>query len=138
VTAHYVAASEGALKAGDLVLGNCLLINGGAAIAILAFMGNVLTKDPSTRKLLAEVSSGLNDFAIGVVAAMIAMGLTYVDHLEARHLAKESMDPPLHRAGGLRIALGLAQEHDARDYCALDGGVCRDVRLGTARPRACG
>jgi hypothetical protein len=81
VTEHYVAANEGAIKAGDLVLRNCLLINGGAAIAILAFMGNVLTKDPSTRKLLADVASGLNYFVGGVVAAMVAMGLTYVDHL---------------------------------------------------------
>jgi hypothetical protein len=81
VTTHYVAVNEGAVKAGDLILRNCLLINGGAAIAILAFMGNVLTKDPSSRKLLLDVSGGQNYFAIGVVAAVVAMGLTYVDHL---------------------------------------------------------
>jgi hypothetical protein len=51
VTAHYVAVNEGAIKTGDLILRNCLLINGGAAIAILAFMGNVLTKDPSSHTL---------------------------------------------------------------------------------------
>jgi hypothetical protein len=44
-------------------------------------MGNVVTKDPSSHKLLADIGGGLNDFAIGVVAAVVAMGLTYVDHL---------------------------------------------------------
>ena len=58
VTTHYVAVNESAVKAGDLILRNCLLINGGAAIAILAFMGNVVTKDSSSHKLLLDVSGG--------------------------------------------------------------------------------
>jgi hypothetical protein len=45
LTAHYVAVNEGMVKSGELVLRNCLLINGGAAIAIIAFMGNVVTKE---------------------------------------------------------------------------------------------
>lgn len=44
-------------------------------------MGNVIAKDPSSHRLLADVSGGLNDFFFGVSFAVIAMGLTYVDHL---------------------------------------------------------
>ena len=46
LTAHHVAVNEGMIKSGELVLRNCLLINDGAAIAILAFLGNVITKEP--------------------------------------------------------------------------------------------
>lgn len=77
---RYVALSESVIKSGDLALRSCLLINGGAAIAILAFMGNVVTRDPASHKLLADISCGLIDFALGVVAAVVAMGLTYFDH----------------------------------------------------------
>jgi hypothetical protein len=79
--AHRRAFNEAAVKSGEVILRTCLLINGGAAIAVLAFMGNVIAKDPSSHRLLADVSGGLNDFFFGVGFAVIAMGLTYVDHL---------------------------------------------------------
>jgi hypothetical protein len=80
LTDFYVAVNESAIKSGDVVLRNCLLINGGAAIAILAFMGSVVTKDPSSHKLLADISRGLIYFAVGVVTSVLGMGLAYVDH----------------------------------------------------------
>ena len=57
---HRRIVNESMVKSGEVVVRSCLLINGGAAIAILAFLGNVITKDPSSHKLLADISGGLN------------------------------------------------------------------------------
>jgi hypothetical protein len=79
LTNFYGSVNESIIKSGDAVLRACLLINGGAAVAILAFMGTVISKDAATsHKVIVEVAPGLNRFASGVVAAVAAIGLTYV------------------------------------------------------------
>ena len=73
--------NDSIIKSGDAALRACLLINAGAAVAILAFMGSVISRDATaSHKVIVEVAPGLNWFAGGVLAAVVAMGLTYVVH----------------------------------------------------------
>jgi hypothetical protein len=62
---------EAAINGGNLALRMVLLINGGAAVALLSFMGG-LPKDQRQ-----AVASALAWFAWGVVAAASALGLAY-------------------------------------------------------------
>jgi hypothetical protein len=81
LTNFYGSVNESTIKSGDAVLRACLLINGGAAVAILAFMGTVISREPTTSsKVIAQIAPNLNWFVGGVVAAVVAMGLTYVVH----------------------------------------------------------
>ena len=73
--AHRRAFNEAAVKSGEVILRTCLLINGGAAIAVLAFMGNVIAKDPSSHRLLADCLRRAERLLFWVGFAVIAMGL---------------------------------------------------------------
>jgi hypothetical protein len=53
-----------------------VLINGGAAVSVLAFIGHFVTQGRSIAQI-ADVASSLISFAWGVVAAGVAMGFTY-------------------------------------------------------------
>ena len=61
---------------GQMALKSALLINGGAAVATLAFISNVWGKVSDPIALYYLVKS-LSMFASGVLAAAIAVGLTY-------------------------------------------------------------
>jgi hypothetical protein len=61
---------EATINAGNLALRMVLLINGGAAVALLSFMGNL--KDQRQ-----AIAGALAWFAWGVVAAALALGLAY-------------------------------------------------------------
>jgi hypothetical protein len=68
---------EGALKSVDAAFRAALLINGGAAISVLAFVGGLVAQNRIHLGQLNEVASSLMFFAFGVVAAAIAMILSY-------------------------------------------------------------
>lgn len=74
----FLAVNEATIQIGGAALRAFLFINGGAAVAILAFMGSVFSKDPESHKLIGELANGLTDFAWGVVLAAAAMGLAYI------------------------------------------------------------
>jgi hypothetical protein len=79
LTSFYGSVNEGTVKSGEATLRACILINGGAAVAILAFMGSVISSDrTSSHGVIAKIAPNLNWFVGGVVAAVAAMGLTYV------------------------------------------------------------
>ena len=65
-----ISSAQAALKA-------CMVINGGAAVALLAFVGNLLGKNSKL-----DVASGLSFpiflFCIGIVLGAIASGSTYI------------------------------------------------------------
>lgn len=63
-----IAIGQGALKSGAL-------INGGACVAILAFIGNIITKDSS---MIHGLSVALLSFGFGVFFAAVASGTTYL------------------------------------------------------------
>jgi len=64
-----VTIGQGALKSGAL-------INGGACVALLAFIGNILTKDAS---MISGLSTALLIFGGGLFFAAAASGTTYTN-----------------------------------------------------------
>ena len=63
-----ITIGQGALKSGAL-------INGGACVALLAFIGNIITKDAS---MISGLSTALLIFGCGVFFAAISSGTTYL------------------------------------------------------------
>jgi hypothetical protein len=70
--------NEAAIKNGESAFRACLLINGGAAVSVLAFIGSLASKDVIGVSQLASVANSLILFALGVVAAVVGMALSYV------------------------------------------------------------
>lgn len=75
------AINIAAIENGNLALRYAVLINGGAAVAVLGFIGALVGHD---RAVIADASSNLAHaavaltwFAIGVAAATLAMGFAY-------------------------------------------------------------
>jgi len=73
--------NEAAIKAADAALRAGLLINGGAAVSVLAFIGSLATKELIAVSQISRVAGSLVIFAIGVAAAAVGMGLSYLTHL---------------------------------------------------------
>jgi hypothetical protein len=69
--------NEAAIKNGESAFRACLLINGGAAISVLAFIGSLASKDVIGVPQLAAVANSLILFAFGVIAAVAGMALSY-------------------------------------------------------------
>jgi len=82
--AHYAAQNQATLEmlrtvisTGQAALRGAMLINGGAAVAILGFLSNAWTKDvPSA--ILHALPSSLLLFAGGVFAGALSSGVTYL------------------------------------------------------------
>jgi len=62
---------------GQSALKSSLLINGGAAVALLAFLGNAWAADVP-RRVMLQAAYGLSLFVWGVLAAAAAAGATYL------------------------------------------------------------
>lgn len=58
-----LSINENTIRSADAVLRNCRLINGGAAVAILAFMGTVISKGAGSHKIIQDSAGGLTYFA---------------------------------------------------------------------------
>ncbi len=65
------------IEAGRTALNSCILINGGATVALLAYLGNLLSKNPEAVAPPALVL-GLIDFAVAVLLSGVATGLRYL------------------------------------------------------------
>jgi hypothetical protein len=76
----YDQLNESSIKSSVITLRACLLINGGAAVSVLAFIGGLASKELIGVSQLAPVADSLVKFAFGVVAAVAGMGLSYVVH----------------------------------------------------------
>jgi len=72
------SANEAAVKGGDAALRAVLLINGGAAVSVLAFIGGLAAQDRIKLDQLKGVADSLRLFAFGMVAAVMGMGLAYL------------------------------------------------------------
>jgi hypothetical protein len=72
--------NDAAFKSSEVALRTVLLINGGAAVAILAFIGNII-KDNASVSQLSEISASLLWFAAGVVVAPLGMACAYFTNL---------------------------------------------------------
>ena len=78
---------DSAVKSADAALRNLLLINGGAAVAILAFMGAVISKNTGTTKVVDDIAGGLTYFAWGVITSVAALCLSYLVHFATYYAA---------------------------------------------------
>jgi hypothetical protein len=69
---------EAASKSAEVAVKTSVLVNGGAAVAVLALMGGMLGKDILTVKQVADVSTSLLWFASGVAAGITALAFIYL------------------------------------------------------------
>ena len=78
---HRKLANEAAVNNANIALRTLVLINGGAAIALLAFIGTIVTS-PSLSQAgsIATLTLPLLWFGGGVVATVMAMIFAYVTH----------------------------------------------------------
>ena len=65
---------------GQSTLKSIMLINGGAAVALLAFLGNLINSKSAAVPLLPFANS-MQAFVVGVFLAAVAYGLTYFSQL---------------------------------------------------------
>ncbi|MEX2150741.1 MAG: hypothetical protein WD793_11040 [Steroidobacteraceae bacterium] len=65
------------IQAGQGALRTCLLINGGAAVALLAFAGHIVSSETEAVPLVA-VAKAMVAFVGGVLACGLASGTTYL------------------------------------------------------------
>ena len=77
------ATNVAAIENANLALRYALLINGGAAVAVLGFIGALAGRDHASEaghisSKLAEAASTLIWFASGVTCAAVAMGFAYL------------------------------------------------------------
>ena len=63
---------------GQAALKSVILINGGASVALLAFIGNIFSNNIVEPKILIGLSNSLIGFVLGVLFSAVAVGLTYL------------------------------------------------------------
>jgi hypothetical protein len=87
-TQFFEKVNEAAIRNADATLRATLLINGGAAVSVLAFLGGLVSQGRITISQLSDVSSSLVWFAYGVTASVIGMALSYfTNYVTAGHAA---------------------------------------------------
>ncbi len=75
--------NEAAISAGTVTLRTAVLVNGGAAVAVLAFVGNLLNGNTVPEGGLGAITRSLTWFAAGVACAVAGMGLGYLTNYAA-------------------------------------------------------
>jgi heme/copper-type cytochrome/quinol oxidase subunit 1 len=65
------------MEGANLALRTLIVINGGAAIAILTFLGGVASKDKIDFTKVGAVADTIRYFAIGVALGLVGMALSY-------------------------------------------------------------
>jgi hypothetical protein len=73
-------SNKAAIDAANLSLRTLVIVNGGAAIAVLTFLGGVASKDKIDFVKVGVVAGTLKWFALGVALAVSAMALAYLTH----------------------------------------------------------
>jgi hypothetical protein len=82
--AYALEINKGAMQAGTLAIRYALLINGGAAIAVLGFVGALAFQGRvAIGAGLNEIAGTLVYFAIGVVAGTLGLGWAYLTNFFA-------------------------------------------------------
>ena len=106
-----------------------MLINGGAAVSVLAFIGGLAAQSRIKLDQLNMVANSLGWFAGGVAAAAAAMGFAYLTNYLAGKVERSFEkwpQPPYVREGKLRT------EAPALESC----GSCRNGSDWSGVPRA--
>lgn len=79
-TSHQLEMFKSVIEAGQTALRSAIVINAGAAAALLAFAGNAITKGQSLAgdPLLSRIGLGLMWFVAGMGCAGVATGVRYL------------------------------------------------------------
>jgi hypothetical protein len=113
--AHYQVAefgrnaNESALNAVAAVLRTAVGINGGAAISVVILIGGLTAQNRVQLNHLKDLANSLLFFVFGVVAAVLAMALTYGAYVVSAKFAsslEKSWQAPYYRAGPNTAPLG--------------------------------
>lgn len=122
-TNHSIEMFKAVIEAGQTALKSAIVINGGAAAALLAFAGNAITKGSSLAgdPLLSAVGIGLAWFVAGMGCAGWASGLRYLAQFAYAGFQQDRTRVRLKTIGNtinwMTIALGAASFS-----CFLYGG----------------
>lgn len=81
----YDQLNQAAIGSANVALRAFLLINGGAAVALLAFLGSLAGQIDGPD--IVTLATPLMDFAIGVAVAALAAGLAYLTNYSAAGVA---------------------------------------------------
>ena len=78
---NFRESNKAAIASGTLALRTALVVNGGAVLAVLALVGNALSKvDITLVKQMLQVTNSLTWFVAGIVSALVAMASSYLNH----------------------------------------------------------
>ena len=80
-----------AIKSGETALKTVVFVNGGTAVALLAFLGTLAAKDKVTIAQLAAVASSLLWFVGGVATGLTGLLLAYFTNLNHANLASSQV-----------------------------------------------
>ena len=97
---------QAVIDAGRRVVSSIILINGGAAVAVLSFIGAAAVK-PEIGTLVSLLRLPLLDFGLGVLAGLITLALAYLGQA-AYHTERESTGNWLQYASTLSGIFGVA------------------------------
>ena len=70
-------ASDAAIGHANFALRTLIIINGGAAIALLAFLGSLLSAEGNYSSKLSEITAPLVSFSWGIATATVSIGFAY-------------------------------------------------------------
>jgi hypothetical protein len=79
--------NDAAIKSGETALKTMVFVNGGTAVALLAFLGTLAAKDKVTIAQLEPVASSLLWFVAGVATGVGGLLLAYFTNLNMAKLA---------------------------------------------------
>jgi hypothetical protein len=71
------SVNKAAIDISHVALRTAVLVNGGAAIAVLAFIGNLASSDKVELRKLADAAVSLESFAWGVAVGALALAFAY-------------------------------------------------------------
>jgi hypothetical protein len=86
-TEFHTYVNKGTTETANLTLRTLIVINGGAAIAVLTFLGGVASKDKIDFIKVGAVANTLRWFAFGVALAVLGMALSYLTNYAIASIA---------------------------------------------------
>lgn len=130
---------DAAIESGHHAVKAALILNGGACVALLAFLANTMSKAPEggdVGRLLALMIDSLSFFAAGALLAAVTAGLGYLTNLFAGESAasrSKHFEPPFirdttasKRWGGAYAAFAIATIATAvLSYAAFAAGLAK-------------
>jgi hypothetical protein len=83
-----------------ITIRSLILINGGATIGILTFLGNLWNKDAAIARLGARAFGyGISGFVVGLCFALLTAGLSYITQALFSELPREGINSPAKKWG---------------------------------------